>query len=326
MNVTVGRTANHAVLVLSLVTHVHCGVPEADDQGSLGSGREVAVTFDDVPGVHLPARGCHYTELAQLNQTLLEVLARHRVPATGLVVESNLCNGDDASLGDLLTMWLDAGMELGNHSFSHPDLNTVSPDVYNADILRGAASTQRVLQERGKTLKYFRHPYLHTGRDRRTKAAVDAFLAEHGYQVAPVTIDNQEWVFAAVYARALSRQDHVTMQRVGDAYLVYMEEMFAFFEDLSVEVLGYEVRQVLLLHANPLNAAYIDALVRMMKRRGYHFVSLDRALEDPAYQLADSYAGPRGLSWLHRWAFSKGMPITEEPREPSWIRQLFETP
>lgn len=325
MNITATRTATLALLVPSLFALVCCGAPETDGHKSVGPRREVALTFDDVPGVHLATRGCNYSSLAQMNRTLIEHLARHRAPATAFVVESNLCNGDDATLSDLLTMWLDAGMELGNHSFSHPDLNTVTPDFYKADILRGAATTNRVLQARGRTLKYFRHPYLHTGRDRQTKAAIDAFLAEHGYQVAPVTIDNQEWVFAAVYARASSRQDHVTMQRVGDAYVTYMEEMFAFFEALSVEVLGYEVRQILLLHANPLNAAYIDALVQMMKRRGYDLVSLDRALEDPAYRLPDTYAGPRGLSWLHRWAFSKGMPIAEEPREPPWIRQLFET-
>lgn len=89
-----------------------------------------------------------------------------------------------------------------------------------------------------------------------------------------------------------------------------------------MRVAGYEVKQVLLLHANPLNADYLDDLVRMIKRRGYAFISLDQALEDPAYRLADNYAGPKGLSWIHRWALSKGMKMREEPREPAFIADL----
>ena len=88
-------------------------------------------------------------------------------------------------------------------------------------------------------------------------------------------------------------------------------------------MVGREIKQVLLLHANPLNAEHFDELVRMMKRRGYAFISLDEALEDPAYRLPDSYAGTRGLSWLHRWALTKGMKMREEPREPEFIGNLY---
>ena len=102
-----------------------------------------------------------------------------------------------------------------------------------------------------------------------------------------------------------------------------MDTVFDFFERRSVEVVGYEIKQVLLLHANPLNADYFDELVAMMKRRGYAFITMDQALKDPAYQLPDTYAGPKGLSWLHRWASTKGMKMTEEPREPEFIAELF---
>jgi hypothetical protein len=144
-----------------------------------------------------------------------------------------------------------------------------------------------------------------------------------GYRLAPVTIDNQEWVFAEVYAMAKERGDKATAERVAAAYVTYMEQVFDFFERRSVEIVGYEIKQVLLLHANPLNADHFDELVRMMKRRGYAFITVDRALEDPAYHMPDTYAGPRGLSWLHRWASTKGMKMREEPREPEFIARLI---
>jgi peptidoglycan/xylan/chitin deacetylase (PgdA/CDA1 family) len=286
--------------------------------------REVAVTFDDLPGVALlPTQRCNAKGIAAMNKTLLKTIATNRIPALGLVVEGRLCESQRNALPEILNLWLDAGLELGNHSFSHFDLNHKPLAAYEADVVRGEAVTARLLKRRGKRLKYFRHPFLHAGKDLKTKQAFEKFLIDRGYQIAPVTIDNQEWVFAEVYAVASGRGDKATADRVGAAYLKYMEEVFDFFERLSVEVVGREIKQVLLLHANPLNAEYFDELVQMMRRRGYAFITLDQALRDPAYKLPDIYAGPIGLSWLHRWAFTKGMKTREEPREPEFIAQLF---
>lgn len=286
--------------------------------------REVAVTFDDLPGVAmLQSQRCNAKAYEEMNRKLLRSITTHRVPALGLVVEGNLCERQRDALPDLLGMWLAAGLELGNHSFSHFDLNNTQLARYQADVMRGETITNSLLQKRGKRMKYFRHPFLHAGKDLTTKRAFEKFLTERGYRIAPVTIDNQEWMLAEVYARAKERGDQATADRVAAAYVTYMDEIFDFFEKRSVEVVGYEVKQVLLLHANPLNADHFDELVRMMKERGYAFISLDQALTDPAYRLPDTYAGPRGLSWLHRWALSKGIKMREEPREPEFIAKLF---
>ena len=286
--------------------------------------REVAVTFDDLPGVAMLRRQrCNAKAFAEMNQRLLKSIETKRIPAFGLVVEGRLCENQRKHLSELLSLWLDAGLELGNHSFSHLDLNNTPLAAYEEDVVRGETVTAELLKQRGKRLKYFRHPFLHAGKDPGTREAFEKFLTDRGYRVAPVTIDNQEWVFAEVYAMAMGRGDTATANRVGAAYLAYMEEIFDFFERRSVEVVGREIKQVLLLHANPLNAEYFDELVQMMRRRGYGFVTLDQALQDPAYSLPDRYAGPIGLSWIHRWALTKGMEPREEPPEPEFIAQLF---
>ena len=87
-------------------------------------------------------------------------------------------------------------------------------------------------------LRYFRHPFLNTGPDLATKKAFEAFLAERGYTVAPVTIDNMEWLFADAYASAAKRGELDVMRRVADAYVPYMEEMFGFYERLSTDLFG----------------------------------------------------------------------------------------
>jgi hypothetical protein len=102
-----------------------------------------------------------------------------------------------------------------------------------------------------------------------------------------------------------------------------MEEMFAFWETRGKEVVGSEFPQILLIHASQLNADSMPDLLRMMRGRGYSFVSLEEALRHPAYQLEDGYTGPWGISWIHRWAKAKGLPSTGEPAEPKDIVEAF---
>ncbi|HEX2203920.1 MAG TPA: hypothetical protein VHG91_11505 [Longimicrobium sp.] len=99
-----------------------------------------------------------------------------------------------------------------------------------------------------------------------------------------------------------------------------MRESFAFSEDLSRRLLGRELAQVLMLHANALNADWLDELVALLRGRGYAFVPLETAMRDPAYALPDRYTGERGLSWLQRWAITQGKEPGREPRAPEWVR------
>src|SRR5205085_3288812 len=292
-------------------------------RGTNGQGirREVAITFDDLP---VQERQLSIERQREVTRKLLQRVTASNIPAFADVNAGKLCVGGklDPARVELLKMWLDAGVELGNHTFSHADLQTVPLANYEADVIRGETVTKKLLQERGLKLRYFRHPVLHTGPDLDTKRAFEQFLAAHGYTVAPVTIDNQDFMFAEVYARARKRGDTATMQRVADAYVPYMERMLDFFEKLSVDSLGYEVKQVLLLHANELNVDYFQALIRLMTARGYSFITLEEALKDKAYGLPDAQTS-KGLSWLHRWMLAKGKEMMPEPREPEFIKQLF---
>lgn len=279
--------------------------------------REVAVTFDDLPS----PQSYDVATLRDLTSKLLKTIASNQLPVIGFVNESKLYERDEVEARTaILKMWLDAGLELGNHTYSHLRLYTTPLAKFQDDVIRGETVTKKLLAERGMKLKYFRHPTLNTGPNLETKRAFEKFLAARSYTIAPVTIDNSEWIFADVYAKAKQRGDKATMKLVADAYVPYLEEMFQFYEKLSLDVLGYEVKQTLLLHANMLNADYFDDIVRMLKRRGYAFISLEQALTDKAYSLPDNYVGPVGISWLQRWAITKGQKLRPEPGLPETMR------
>jgi peptidoglycan/xylan/chitin deacetylase (PgdA/CDA1 family) len=215
----------------------------------------------------------------------------------------------------VLDLWLGAGAELGNHSYSHLSINNVPLDQFTADITRGEPLVEAALAARGRTLRYFRHPFLFTGPTPEVKAGLQKFLDEQGYVVAPVTLDNVDYMFAALYTRPEYRE------RVREAYVPYMESVVASFEEASVALAGREFPQVLLIHANQLNADLMPELLAMFRRRGYSFVTLDEALADDVYRLPEEYVGRGGFSWIHRWARTKGLAVKPEPDPPAWVAE-----
>ncbi len=293
-----------------------------------GADRSVAVTFDDLPG---PPGGLVSNDVAGLRENtrkLLGTLTELGVPAVGFVNEGKLfVDGEGPTEAEgrkaVLRMWIDAGFELGNHTYSHKSLNTTPLAEFEDDVVRGEPLLRGLLAEKGRKLRYFRHPFLQVGLDLEKRRAFESFLAERGYTVAPVTIDNDDYVFAAVYADALRRGDRATAISVRDGYLRYMDTVLAFVEDVSLRLLGHEVRQVLLLHANTLNADLFGRLADSMKVRGYGFITLDDALKDDAYRLPDRYVGRWGISWLRHWeltAWNKGSP---SPDPPDWVLKAY---
>ena len=118
--------------------------------------------------------------------------------------------------------------------------------------------------------------------------------------------------------------DRRVMQRAGKAYVPYMEEIFKHAETVSIELFGYEIKQVLLLHASALNADYFNQLALMIKKRGYNFISLPQALEDEAFIVPNSYVGPAGLSWFYRWAVGMEKDLSAAPPEPEFVMRLLD--
>jgi hypothetical protein len=103
-----------------------------------------------------------------------------------------------------------------------------------------------------------------------------------------------------------------------------MDTAFGYWEQQSRTLLGRDIPHVLLLHAHELNSDRLDALLSMIRRRGYRFVPLDSALDDAAHALPDEYIGPAGMSWIHRWALTagrRGAVFAGEPEVPGWVAE-----
>ena len=288
--------------------------------------RAVAVTFDDLPYQAPDADLCDPVRAMALTEEFVAMLRPLDTRAAVFVNEGKVCEAQRAVLlPALLDVWLDAGLDLGNHTASHINIHRNTVEAYLADVDAGAPVSRAVLEARGRALRFFRHPYLFTGETPEKKAAIAAGLAERGYTVAPVTIDNNDWMFAAVYRQAEAADDEALKARIGETYVAHMTAVLDHWEPYSAELSGgREPAQVLLLHANSLNRDWYPQIHALYQARGYRFVTLDEALADPVYGHADDYVRANGVSWLHRWTFSEGRPIRWEPDPPKWVMDAYE--
>jgi len=292
---------------------------------ALAQTRKVAVTFDDLPYQAADAQLCDPAQAMALTRDFLAMLKPLKTRATAFVNEHKVCEAQRATLlPSILDAWLAAGIDLGNHTATHPNIHRITAEAWLADVDAGAPYTAAALKRRGKTLRWFRHPFLFTGETPEKKAVMAEGLKARGYTVAPVTIDNNDWMFAALYRKAEAARDKAQMQKIGEAYAAHMSTVLDHFEPYSAELtVGRDPAQVLLLHANSLNRDWYPKIHALYLARGYRFVPLGEALKDPVYALPETWVKKNGVSWLHRWTQAQGRPVRWEPDPPEWVMTAY---
>lgn len=291
---------------------------------SVAQQKQVCFTFDDLP---LVGYGADQATQNQIFDNLVSQLLKNQIPAIGFVNESKLFRSNSTVPEQivLLNQWITNGLDLGNHTFSHPDFNKVSLEVFARDVIKGEQNSNELLQSQGKKLIYFRHPFLHCGNTKLKADSLESFLAERGYTVAPVTIDNEDYLFALAYHRAKRNRNTTLANQIGNDFICYIGKKLNYYERQSNNLFGRDIPHILLLHASLLNADYIDELADLFRRKNYRFISLDEVLKDSVYQTPITVYGNWGISWIDRWALSMGKSgefFKGEPETPSYIVEL----
>jgi peptidoglycan/xylan/chitin deacetylase (PgdA/CDA1 family) len=315
------------VIVILLAALSSCTVDAGRpvSQRVVAFNKQIALTFDDLPYAN---RKAPRAEVIASTATILRVLRAHRAKAVGFVNEDRLADTGKLDTGKrLLRNWLRAGMDLGNHNYGHVGLQDTALEAYEAAVLKGEVHTRKLLwDERREKPRYYRHPFTQTGPSTLVKTQFEEFLREHGYTVAPFTVEHDDYVFSAVYDDALAHGDTAQAAKLRVAYLSHLDDALAVFETMSQEIFKRQIPQVLLIHANRLNADTLEQTLSRLEARGYGFTTLDAALGDPAYATRDGFIGRAGPSWLLRWA--RGLRIKTsvggQPDPEPWIMARYE--
>ena len=210
---------------------------------------------------------------------------------------------------------------MGNHTYSHGSLNKMGADAYIADTARNDAELRPLMKASGKAPVWFRHPYLETGATLDDKHRFESWLSAHGYKVAPVTVENSDWMFALAYDEAVMRHDRREARRIRTEYLDFTDRAVAWYREAALQLLGRRPDLIFLLHDTRLNADTLGELVGILKRNHLAVETLDEAMADPAYKISDDFADPNGDEWLSRWAMTlhKDLPWESFPAPPADI-------
>lgn len=232
---------------------------------------EIAITIDDLPFV-----GSGTSTPASLKRTqdrfmaIVNTLVEYQVPATGFVIGGAVAKNE----WDFLTTFRDHGFTLGNHTYTHPSLNTMSAEKYIAEI----AHTDEKLASVMSQPKYFRFPYLAEGKGQK-KQQVHDWLIAHQYTIAPVTIDSKDYEFNAQFYRIAYRKREQSINQFKKRYLAYIWKQTERAEKIAAKNNGQPVKQILLIHANLLNSLCLKDIIELYKSHGYKFISLEEALK-----------------------------------------------
>jgi peptidoglycan/xylan/chitin deacetylase (PgdA/CDA1 family) len=286
----------------------------------------VAMTVDDLPfvsGNPQPLNPSDAKRAVLVNEKILRAFASQHIPATGFVIEQHVQELGIKASTKILRGWIRPGFDLGNHMYSHPDVNSLSSEQVEQEITKGEATIGPLLESVSREPKFLRFPYNHTGDSQEKHDTIAAFMSAHGYRLAPCTIDNTDYKFNETYVLALARHDRQAAAKLRADYIAYTGAEIDWYTSLDKQVFGYEPPHVMLLHDSPLNGDTIEQVISLFRQRGYSFVTLTEALQDHAYSVPETFITKFGPMWGYRWAQVLHVKVSgrDEPDPPAWLDQ-----
>jgi peptidoglycan/xylan/chitin deacetylase (PgdA/CDA1 family) len=265
---------------------------------------EIAITVDDLTGNgDLPPAA---TRL-EIAKSYLRTLKRSGVPeAYGFVNAANLKRDSDGRA--VLDAWRQARYPLGNHTYSHMNLNGApSVEDWKADVVTGEPEIVRRMA--GANWHYFRYPYLAAGTDQARHDDALAFLRSRGYSIADVTVSFNDWAYSDGYARCMAKGDTAAIATMKAQYFKGVDDGIQRMKLLSIKLYGHTIPQVLLTHLSAWSADTMSEVISKLDAAGARYVTLRKAQKDAAYSEEDPRAGDGLL--MERTAKRKDVDIND---------------
>jgi peptidoglycan/xylan/chitin deacetylase (PgdA/CDA1 family) len=275
---------------------------------------KVALTFDDLPvhGSLAPSR-----TRSRMAKEIVAALRAGRATAFGFLNAKTI---DGADSEDVLRVWREAGLPLGNHTFSHMDLHANTAEAFEQDVVANEEVLRRLMPR--DDWRWFRFPYLKEGETPEKRRRIADFLGRRGYRVAEVTISFNDWAYHDPYARCLARGDSRSVAWLKSTYLAEAGRSIDEARAESRALYGREIAQVMLLHLGDLNAIMTRPLLALLRERSFEVVPLEEAQRDPAYAERPDVALPSGSSLFDRVRAQKQLPAP--PGRESVLPRLAE--
>jgi peptidoglycan/xylan/chitin deacetylase (PgdA/CDA1 family) len=251
---------------------------------------QFSITMDDFNW-----RNAVYLNADERNQAILNTLSSNKAKAALFVIGRNADNEEGMTL---LRKWDEEGHAIGNHTYSHPSLNSIVAADFENEITR----TESILAGLNHYRKLFRYPMLKEGNTVAKRDHVRAFLKGRGYRVGHVTIDNSDWIVDQRLTARLQKDPRADQKSYRDFYLEHMWDRAQYYDSLAKKVLGRPVKHTILMHFNLLNGLFLGDLIEMFRSKGWQLIDAEEAFTDSVFR-AEPKTLPAGESIV--WALAK---------------------
>jgi peptidoglycan/xylan/chitin deacetylase (PgdA/CDA1 family) len=197
-----------------------------------------------------------------------------------VVLFANGIRGGDSPEGHRwLEVWGKAGHRIGNHTYTHPNLEEIGLARFTDDLVR----LDRLIRPLPGYWPMLRFPFLLEGKGPAERQAVQAMLKAQGYGSAPVSIPTYDWLFNERLHSLLKERPQADIAPLRALYLQHLMVLLKGYRELGRKLLSRDPVHTILLHHNLLNALVMPDLLRMLDANGWKVVSPEEAYRDPIY-------------------------------------------
>lgn len=270
---------------------------------ALSAQTKIALTFDDLPSHSTLPPG--ETRMGVAQQIIAALQAAHVPPVYGFVNAIRMQEQPDTV--HVLEAWRAAGFPLGNHTWSHMNLNDHTPEDWGADLLRDEPALQQQFPK--GDWHWLRFPYLAEGNTPAKQNAARAFLHDHGYRIAGVTMSFSDYAYNEPFARCSAAGNTAAIAQIEQQYLAGAEASLKQSHEMSVALAGHDIPYVLLMHLGAFDARMLPRLLALYAQHGVTFITLEEAERDPFYRVDVDLSLPYAPDSLEGQMAARKLPL-----------------
>ncbi len=299
-------------ILLSLSLLIGCEQTPPPKPPPINQGIKMAITFDDLPAAK-----------RETIEKIVAALKQYQVPTPyGFINGGYLFSQgvDYDSALDILRYWHQQGFPLGNHGFQHTAIKrfpSLAAAQENAE--RNEQILATVYQQDGKRdpLMY-RYTYLDEGFNSQIGEAFRQYLNQRGYQIAHVSINVADWVWAQKYSECQQQGNQVALAQLKSAFIPYVLEVLQSRREASQQLFQRDIQHILLLHNNDFMGAVLSELLQALEASGVTFIGLEEAMRDPLYQKSQQQLLPKQSDILNKQAMLARQYNFTTPTQPAY--------
>ncbi len=272
------------------------------------AAQQIAFTWDDLPAHSALPPG---ETRVEIGRKLIQAMKDAHLPPVYGFVNGVQLEREPAS-SPMLEDWRKAGFQLGNHGWSHMNLNTSRAADWEQDVVKNEVLLASAAQ--GGDWHWFRYPFLAEGDTPEKQAETRKFLAARGYRIAGVTMSFGDYMWNEPYARCVANNDESGIGQLESSYLEAASQDADYRRAMARTLFGHDIPYVLLMHVGAFDARMLPRLLKLYRDKGFSFVTLEQAEQDPFYRVDLDPSLPSQPDMLEGAMQARGLTLPPPPK------------